>query len=133
MKTFFASVLLVALLAAQQNKPSNETQSPQARPSTQSAPSDSGDAIFQEHCARCHGPDGSSQTFIGKKWNIPDLRSDEVQKLTIGERIEIITYGKEKMPAHERKLTAEEIKLVEAHVRELGKKKPAPDTTPAAH
>jgi len=80
-----------------------------------------GQQIFVENCSRCHGPDGSSNTFIGHRWHIPDLRSEPVQKLSIEQRITIITHGKNNMPAHEKRLTADEIKLVEGYVRELGK------------
>jgi len=81
----------------------------------------SGQQIFFENCSRCHGPDGSSNTFIGHRWHIPDLRSEPVQKLAIEQRIAIITHGRNNMPAHEKRLTAEEIKQVEGYVRELGK------------
>jgi len=75
---------------------------------------------------RCHAADGSSNTFIGHKWKIPDLRSDAVQKLSPEQRIEIMTEGKERMPAHKNKLTADEIRQVESYVRELGKKPSTP-------
>ncbi len=86
----------------------------------------SGQKIFEENCMRCHAADGSSNTFIGRRWKIPDLRSDPVQKLSVEQRIEIITQGKEKMPAQKNRLTAEEIRTVEGYVRELGKKASAP-------
>jgi cytochrome c6 len=81
-----------------------------------------GQKIFEENCMRCHAVDGSSNTFIGHRWKIPDLRSDAVQKLSPEQRIEIITEGKERMPAQKNKLTADEIRRVESYVRELGKK-----------
>ena len=84
-----------------------------------------GQKIFEENCMRCHAANGSSNTFIGHKWNIPDLRSDIVQKLTPEQRITIITQGKGKMPAHKDKLTKDEIRLVESYVRELGKQQAA--------
>jgi len=84
-----------------------------------------GQKIFEENCMRCHAANGSSNTFIGHKWNIPDLRSDVVQKLTPEQRITIITQGKGKMPAHKDKLTKDEIRLVESYVRELGKQQAA--------
>ena len=105
-------------------------QQPSGKPESSPAPSDkpalSGQKIFEEHCKRCHAADGSSNTFIGRRWKIPDLRSDKVQKLSVEERIEIITQGKEKMPAHKNKLTPEEILAVEGYVRELGKKASTP-------
>ena len=59
----------------------------------------SGQQIFLENCSRCHGPDGSSNTFIGHRWHIPDLRSEPVQKLAIEQRIAIITPGSNMKPA----------------------------------
>jgi mono/diheme cytochrome c family protein len=85
-------------------------------------PGTTGQKIFEENCMRCHAADGSSNTFIGHKWKIPDLRSDTVQKLSVEQRIQIITGGKDRMPAQKNKLTPDEIRLVESYVRELGKK-----------
>ena len=65
------------------------------------------------------------QQHFHRTWNIPDLRSDIVQKLTPEQRITIITQGKGKMPAHKDKLTKDEIRLVESYVRELGKQQAA--------
>lgn len=96
------------------------------QPSDKTQPIPSGQKIFEENCVRCHAADGSSNTFVGHKWKIPDLRSDTVQKLTIEQRIQIITEGKERMPAQKNKLTAEEIGQVESYVRELGKKSSTP-------
>jgi mono/diheme cytochrome c family protein len=106
-----------AIVLAQQ--PSGKGES---SPAPDGKPALSGQKIFEEHCKRCHAADGSSNTFIGRRWKIPDLRSDKVQKLSVDQRIEIITQGKEKMPAQKNRLTAEEIRTVEGYVRELGKK-----------
>jgi len=117
MKTISYFALMLCTIAAwgQQNSPPSTVASPGA--ATPGTPRQ----IFQENCARCHNSDGSSETFVGRRWNIPDLRSDAVQKLTVEQRIEIITHGKNKMPAHVNKLTTEEIRRVESYVRELGK------------
>jgi len=105
-------------------------QQPSGKGESSPAPADkpalSGQKIFEQNCKRCHAADGSSNTFIGHRWKIPDLRSDAVQKLSVEERIEIITQGKEKMPAHKNRLTADEIRTVEGYVRELAKKPAAP-------
>ena len=45
----------------------------------QSTPTD-GAALFKAKCAMCHGPDGAGNTPMGKKLNVRDLRSAEVQK-----------------------------------------------------
>ncbi len=39
-------------------------------------------AAFEKNCILCHGVDGKGNTAPGKKMNIPNLGSSEVQKLT---------------------------------------------------
>ncbi len=125
MRSLVANLLLLlslGLALAAQQAASKEPASPppaQAEPGKAANP---GQKIFEENCMRCHGSDGSSNTFIGHKWNIPDLRSDTIQKLSVEQRIAIITGGKNNMPAHKDKLTRDEIRLVESYVRDLGKK-----------
>ena len=81
-----------------------------------------GPTLFKTKCAMCHGADGKGETPMGKKLNIRDLGSPEVQKQTDAELTTIISKGKGRMPPFEGKLTAEQIGQVLAHIRELGKK-----------
>ena len=76
-----------------------------------------GQTVYNSKCASCHGKDGAGQTAQGKKHNLKDLGSAEVQKMTDAQMIELTTKGKNKMPAYEKKLTAEQIKDVVAYVR----------------
>ncbi len=50
---------------------------------------------FADHCASCHGNDGSGRTEIGAKLypRAPDMRSAETQQLTDGELYHIIQNG----------------------------------------
>ena len=82
-----------------------------------------GPTLFKTKCAMCHGADGKGETPMGKKLNVRDLGSPEVQKQTDAELTTIISKGKGKMPPFEGKLTAEQIGQVVAQIRELGKKK----------
>jgi cytochrome c6 len=82
-----------------------------------------GPTLFKARCAMCHGADGKGENPMGKKLNVRDLGSPEVQKQTDAELTTIISKGKGKMPPFEGKLTAEQIGQVLAHIRELGKKK----------
>lgn len=52
-------------------------------------------AHFADHCAFCHGNDGSGQTEIGKNLypKTPDMRQAETQQLTDGELFSIIHNG----------------------------------------
>ena len=80
--------------------------------------------LYKTKCQACHGPDGTGNTTMGKKLAARDFHSPEVQKMTDAQVIEVITKGKEKMPAYGAgKLTADQIKGLAAYVRELGKKK----------
>jgi len=80
--------------------------------------------LYKTKCQACHGPDGTGNTTMGKKLGARDFHSPEVQKMTDAQLIEIITKGKEKMPAYGAgKLTADQIKGLASYVRELGKKK----------
>jgi mono/diheme cytochrome c family protein len=125
MRDLFLLLNIGPVLAAQQA----DTKQPAPPAQTEQAKiRNPGQKIFEDHCMRCHGTDGSSNTFIGHKWNIPDLRSDAVQKLSAEQRIIIITGGKNNMPAHKDKVTKDEIRLVESYVRDLGKKQ-APATS----
>src|SRR5215472_13805396 len=83
-----------------------------------------GDAatVFKSKCAACHGPDGKGETAMGKTLKIRDLGSAEVQSQSDAQLAEIVTKGKNKMPAYDGKLTKEQIGELVAYVRALGKK-----------
>lgn len=80
-----------------------------------------GASVYKAKCASCHGADGSGDTPMGKKLELRDLRSADVQKQADAKLIEITTKGQGKMPAYEKKLSADEIKQVIAHIRSLAK------------
>jgi mono/diheme cytochrome c family protein len=50
---------------------------------------------FADHCASCHGNDGSGETAVGRNLypKAPDMRKVETQKLTDGELFYIIKNG----------------------------------------
>src|ERR1700688_3046555 len=54
-------------------------------------------ATFQTKCAMCHGPDGAGSE-AGKSLNVPDLRSEAVQKLPDAQLAQTISDGKGGMP-----------------------------------
>jgi mono/diheme cytochrome c family protein len=45
-----------------------------------------GEAIFQEQCIGCHGPDGRAQTELGKKLGAADLTSDAIRQQSDSQR-----------------------------------------------
>jgi cytochrome c6 len=83
-----------------------------------------GDAakIYKTNCVLCHGPDGSGATPSGKAMHAKDLGSSEVQKNSDEDLAEVITNGKNKMPAFGKKVKPDEIHQLVAYVRTLAKK-----------
>jgi mono/diheme cytochrome c family protein len=77
-------------------------------------------ALWKAKCAGCHGADGQPSA-MGQKMGARDLGSPEVQKLTDAELTTLTAKGKNKMPAYEAKLTADQIKALVAHMRSFKK------------
>lgn len=77
--------------------------------------------LFKAKCAMCHGADAAGKTAMGTKLNIPDLRSEAVQKQSDKELTDAIAKGKNKMPGYEGKLTPAQITDVAGYVRGLSK------------
>ncbi|HYR29595.1 MAG TPA: cytochrome c, partial [Thermoanaerobaculia bacterium] len=75
-----------------------------------------GAAIYKAKCASCHGADGKGQSPMGKKMNLRDLGSPEVQKQTDKELYDWTADGKGKMPAYKDKLSADEINALVKHM-----------------
>jgi mono/diheme cytochrome c family protein len=80
---------------------------------------DTGPETFKTRCAPCHGATGKGDTTMGKNLRLPDLGSPEAQKLSDDELATIITKGKGKMPAYERKLSKEQIEELVKFIRTL--------------
>ena len=78
-------------------------------------------ALYKSKCVMCHGADGSGDTTMGKKLAVRDLRSDDVQKQTDEQLLEIIAKGKNKMPVYDGKIPADAMKSLVAHIRSLKK------------
>ena len=80
------------------------------------------------YCARCHAPDGTGNTKMGRKLRIKDLSSDKMQhKLRDEEIIDVIVdgnqeeNGKDGMPSFKDKLTPDERQALAAYIRTLKK------------
>lgn len=82
---------------------------------------DSGNDIYKKRCAPCHGASGAADTMIGKNQKIRSLRSAEVQKQSDDELFNIISKGRYKMPAFDRKLSKGEMHDLVRHIRSFGK------------
>jgi cytochrome c6 len=80
-------------------------------------------SLYKTKCAACHGPDGKGDTPAGQKLGAHDFASPDVQKETDAQLIDIVTNGKDKMPAYKGKLTDDQIKQLVGYIREVAKKK----------
>jgi mono/diheme cytochrome c family protein len=81
-----------------------------------------GQKLFDQNCAKCHGPDGSANTPVGKAVGAKDLRAAEALKMTDAEIYSQIDQGKGNMPPFGDSLDKTKINDLVAYVRELGKK-----------
>jgi mono/diheme cytochrome c family protein len=79
-------------------------------------------SLFKAKCALCHGEDGGGNTPTGKAQKAKDLRSEETQKKSDAEIAEVITKGRNKMPAFGQKLKPDQIQQLVAYIRQLPKK-----------
>jgi cytochrome c6 len=77
--------------------------------------------VFKSKCASCHGADGKGDTPAGKKMNVKDLASDDVQKQSDADLIAVIEKGKKPMPGYEGKVTKEQIDGLVKWIRTLKK------------
>ena len=79
-------------------------------------------AQYRSKCATCHGQDGGG-TQLGKRINVPDLRSADVQKQPDAELSQAIADGRNNMPAFKNSFTKGEIDALVAFVRGLANSK----------
>jgi cytochrome c553 len=84
-------------------------------------------ANWAQHCASCHGKDGSGSTMMGKKLGVKDYRDAKVQAAfsdaeaarAIKEGVK--TNGKETMKPFASKLSDADIKALVAYIRSFKK------------
>jgi mono/diheme cytochrome c family protein len=79
-------------------------------------------ANWNQHCASCHGKDGSGNTMMGKKSGAKDYRDPKVQaEFTDAQATQLIKEGKDKMKPFKGKLSDDEIAALVAYVRAFKK------------
>ena len=81
-----------------------------------------GQKLYDTNCAKCHGPDGSGNTVVGKAVGAKDLASPEAKKLTDTEIHTQIDQGKGNMPPFGGTLNKAQIDSLIPIVRAFGKK-----------
>jgi mono/diheme cytochrome c family protein len=77
-----------------------------------------GKKIYDSKCASCHGIDGKISA-LGLALGSKDLRSAEAQKTTDDQMKQLISEGKDKMPAYKNTLSADEMSAVIKYLRTL--------------
>ena len=75
-------------------------------------------ALWAQHCASCHGKDGSGNTTMGKQLGLKDYSKD--QGFSDAEAANVIKNGKGKMKAY-KQLSDADVKALVAYVRSLKK------------
>jgi cytochrome c6 len=76
-------------------------------------------ALWSQHCAACHGKDGSGNTMMGKKLAVKDYTKG--QSFSDAEATNVVKNGKGKMKGFKDKLSEADIKALVAYVRSLKK------------
>ena len=90
--------------------------------SAQGGKAEDGQKLFDQNCSKCHGPDGTGNTPIGKAVGAKDLHSPEALKLTDAQIYAQIDQGKGNMPPFGGTLNKAQIDDLIAYVHALGKK-----------
>jgi mono/diheme cytochrome c family protein len=85
----------------------------------ETANNQTGKGLFQTKCATCHGPDGAGSK-LGRRINVPDLRSSKVQGQSDTVLKQIISDGQKNMPAFRSTLNKVEIDSLIHHIRGFG-------------
>ncbi len=80
---------------------------------------ESGAEIYKARCSACHAASGAGDTMLGKNMKLRALGSPDVQKESDQELAAIISRGKNRMPAYERKLSRDQIASVVKYIRSL--------------
>jgi mono/diheme cytochrome c family protein len=87
------------------------------------APDADVEKVYLDKCSVCHGADGAGKTAKGKKLNVKDVRSPEVQKMSEAQLADIIVKGKGKdMDGFEKELGKDTCEKLAAYMHDLSKK-----------
>lgn len=76
-------------------------------------------SLYKSKCAGCHAADGAGSP-MGKKMGAQDFTSSDVQKMSDKDLADIITNGKNKMPAY-KSLTADQVKGLVDYIHTIKK------------
>ena len=76
------------------------------------------DAVYQKHCAKCHGKNAEGRHFGGPSLQTTQLSLSDVEAM--------IANGKKRMPAFKGKLSDEQISALAAEIKALTPPSPKP-------
>jgi mono/diheme cytochrome c family protein len=82
---------------------------------------DAGSDTFKTRCSACHGHKGAGDSIFGRNLNVRPLGSPEVQAQSDDQLFAIISKGRKKMPAFDRKLSPDQIRDLVKHIRSFKK------------
>ncbi len=83
---------------------------------TEAAPFADAAAVYKAKCASCHGANGTA-TAVGKKVGTRDFHAAEVKGQSDAALLNITLKGKNKMPAYEKSLGADQCKALVSYIR----------------
>lgn len=83
---------------------------------TEAAPVVDAAALYKAKCASCHGANGTA-TAVGKKVGTRDFHAPEVKGQSDAVLLNVTLKGKNKMPAYEKSLGADQCKALIAYIR----------------
>jgi mono/diheme cytochrome c family protein len=81
-------------------------------------------AIYDKHCASCHGRDGKGRTNMGRMTKAKDYTTAEGQKWTDAEGVAAILEGAGKMKGYKKKVSRKEADDLVGYIRSFQKKNP---------
>ena len=76
---------------------------------------------YKAKCSACHGVSGAGDTMLGRNLRLHPLASDEVQNESDEQLFTLVSKGKNRMPAFDKKLSSEQIHGLVKHLRTLKK------------
>lgn len=78
-----------------------------------------GERIYKGKCANCHSVDGSGSSPLGRRLQLRDLRSRQVQQLSDKDLVDVIAKGRRNMPGFQRQFKNEQLSEIVQYLRLL--------------
>ena len=78
-----------------------------------------GEALYGDHCAKCHGADGRADTPVGKAMKVPSLVDPKWTSADTAEALVTAFHANPKHKAVESKVTDDELRAIATHVAKL--------------